>query len=105
MAEIKKELKSDVKNIIVPMRYKGFTYLHIAGTLNNRRGAFYDVTVRFKKRGRTEKKPRSGQPLILDLRDERSLVMLVRTNRKVPLGDLSTQTQTSVSTNSTAMFI
>lgn len=92
-------------NIIVSMRNKGYTLQYIADTLNIRRGTVSDVIVRFKKRGSTDNKPRSGRPRILDPRDERSLVRLIRTNRKVPLGDLSTQTQTSVSTNSTAMFI
>ena len=89
MAEKRKELSPDVKNIIVSMRNEGYTLQHIADTLNIRRGTVSDVIVRFKKRGSTENKPRSGRPRILDPRDERSLVRLARSNRKTPLGDLT----------------
>ena len=71
------------------MRNEGYTLQHIADTLNIRRGTVSDVIVRFKKRGSTENKPRSGRPRILDPRDEQSLVRLARSNRKTPLGDLT----------------
>jgi transposase len=66
-----------LKNIIVSMRNEGYTLQHIADTLNIHRGTVSDVIVRFKKRGSTENKPRSGRPRILDPRDERSLVIIV----------------------------
>ena len=81
MAEKRKELSTDVKNIIVSLRNEGYTLQRIADTLNIRRGTVSDIFVRFKKRGITENKPRSGRPRILDARDERYLVRLVRTNR------------------------
>ena len=89
MAEKRKELSPDVKNIIVSLRNEGYTLQHIADTLKIPRGTVSDVLVRFKKRRSTENKPRSGRPGILDVRDERALVKLVRTNRKTPLSDLT----------------
>lgn len=87
MAEKRKEMNPDVKNIVVSIRNEEFTLQHIADTLNIHRGTVSNVTVTFEKRGSTENKPWRGRPQILDPRDERSLVRLVRTNHKVPLGD------------------
>ena len=82
MAEKRKELSPDVKNIIASLRNDGYTLQHIADTLKMPRGTVSDVLVRFK-RGSTENKPRSGRPRILDVRDKRALVKLVRINRKI----------------------
>ena len=89
MASNRKQLSTDVKEVIVSMRNEGYTLQYIADTLNVPRGTFSDVVVRFKQRGSIENKPRSGRPRALDGRDERSLIRLARTNRKTPLAELT----------------
>ena len=89
MASNRKQLSTDVKEVIVSMRNEGYTLQYIADTLNVPRGTVSDVVVRFKQRGSTENKSRSGRPRALDGRDERSLIRLARTNRKTPLAELT----------------
>ena len=76
MAEKRKELSTDVKNIIVSLRNEGYTLQHIADTLNICCETVSHVIVWFKKRGITKNKPWSDQPPILDARDERCLARL-----------------------------
>ena len=89
MASNRKQLSTDVKEVIVSMRNEGYTLQYIADTLNVPRGTVSDVVVRFKQRGSTENKSRSGRPRALDGPDERSLIRLARTNRKTPLAELT----------------
>ena len=86
MAE-KKELSPDLKNIVVSLRNEGYSLQQTADTSIILRETVSDVLVRFRKRESTENKPRSGRLRILDQRDERSLVRLVPSKRKTPLGD------------------
>ena len=51
MAEKRKELSSDVKNIVVSLRNEGYRLQQIADALKISRGTVYDVLVRFRKRG------------------------------------------------------
>lgn len=63
ITEISKELYPNVKHIIKSMKNKGHacTLYYFADTLNFRRGTVSEVIVRFKKKGSTKNKPRSGR--------------------------------------------
>ena len=75
------------------MRKSGHKLQEIADTctLNIPRGTVSDVVVRFKRRGSVENKPHTGRHRLLDERDTRGLVMLVRSDRKTPLKDVTTR--------------
>ena len=47
-ASNRKQLSTDVKEVIVSMRIEGYTLQYIADTLNVPRGTVSDVIVRFK---------------------------------------------------------
>ena len=70
-------MSTDMKEVIVSMRNEGYSLQYIADTLNVPRGTVSDVFVRFKQRGSTENKSRSGRPRALDGCDERSLIRLM----------------------------
>ena len=59
--------------------------------MNIPRGTVSDVVVRFKRRGSVENKPHTGRHRLLDERETRGLVMLVRSDRKTPLKDVTTR--------------
>jgi transposase len=59
--------------------------------LNIPRGTVSDVVVHFKCRGSVENKPHTGRHRLLDERDTRVLVRLVRSDRKTPLKDMTTR--------------
>ena len=91
MAGKRKQLSNDIKNVIVEMRKSGHKLQEIADTLNIPRGTVSDVVARFKCRGSLENKPQTGRHLLLDERDTRVLVMLVRSDRNTPLKDVTTR--------------
>lgn len=91
MAGKRKQLSNDIKNVIVEMRKSGHKLQEIADTLNIPRGTVSDVVVRFKRRGSVENKPHTGRHRLLDERDTRGLVRLVRSDRKTPLKDVTTR--------------
>ena len=73
------------------MRKSGHELQEIADTLNIPKGTVLDVAVRFKRRGSVENKHHTGRHRLLDKRYTRVLVMLVRSNRKTPLKDVTTR--------------
>ena len=83
MAEKRKELSPDVKNIIVSLRNEGYTLQHIADTLKIHCGTESRILIRLRKKWRTENKPRSGRLRLFDQRDERSLVMNFSNERRL----------------------
>jgi transposase len=91
MAGKRKQLSNDIKNVIVEMRKSGHKLQEIADTLNIPRGTVSDVVVRFKRRGSVENKPHTGRHRLLDERDTRGLVRLVRSDRKTRLKDVPTR--------------
>jgi transposase len=66
------------------MRKSGHKLQEIADTLNIPRETVSDVVVRFKHRGSVENQPHTGRHRLLDERDTRVLVRLVRSD-SVPL--------------------
>jgi hypothetical protein len=71
---------NDIKNVIVEMRKSGHKLQEIADTLNIPWGTVSDVVVHFKCRGSVENKPHTGRHRLLDERDTRVLVRLVRSD-------------------------
>jgi transposase len=77
--------------VIVEMRKSGHKLQEIADTLNIPRGKFSGVVVRFKRSGSVENKHHIGRHRLLDERDTRELVRLVRSDRKTQLKDVTTR--------------
>jgi transposase len=69
----------------------GHKLQEIADTLNIPRETVSDVVVRFKRRGSVENQPHTGRHRLLDERDTRVFVRLVRSDRKTPLKDVTTR--------------
>ena len=91
MAGKRKQLSNDIKNVIVEMRRSGHKLQEIADTLNIPRGTVSDVVVRFKRRGSVENKLHTGPHRLLEERETRGLIRLVRSDRKTPLKDVTTR--------------
>lgn len=89
MARKRKQLSSDVKNLVIAMRQDGNTLQKIADTLSIPKGTVSDICVRYRDRGSVENIPRKGRTPKLNERDSRSLIRLVHSNRKTPLGEIT----------------
>jgi transposase len=82
-----KELSTDLKETIMGLDQEGHSACKIAEFLSlNRRTVSY-IIKRYRERGTVENLPRSGRKKKTNVRTDRLLLRMVKTNRRQTLGD------------------
>jgi transposase len=95
-----KELSTDLKETIIGFDQEGYSACKFAEFLSlNWRTVSY-IIKRYRERGTVENLPRSSRKKKTNVRTDRLLLRMVKTNRRQTLGDL-----TSKFNNSTSDFI
>ena len=86
-----KELSTDLKETIMGLDQEGYSACKIAEFLSlNRRTVSY-IIKRYRERGTVENLPRSGRKKKTNVRTDRLLLRMVKTNRRQTLGDLTSK--------------
>ena len=86
-----KELSTDLKETIMGLDQEGYSACKIAEFLSlNRRTVSY-IIKRYWEWGTVEKLPRSGRKKKTNVRTDRLLLRMVKTNRRQTLGDLTSK--------------
>lgn len=84
-----KDLCTGVKELIIEKYLSGENYSKIARDCGLNRCTVFAVVKRYKQRGTTENKPRSGRKSKITVRESRSLLRLVKANRVLPFSDIT----------------
>ena len=84
-------LSTDLKETIMGLDQEGYSACKIAEFLSlNRRTVSY-IIKRYRERGTVENLPRSGRKKKTNVRTDRLLLRMVKTNRRQTLGDLTSK--------------
>jgi transposase len=87
----RKELSTDLKETIIGLDQEGYSACKIAEFLSlNRRTVSY-IIKRYREWGTVENLPNSGRIKNMNLRTDRLLLRMVKTNRRQTLGDLTSK--------------
>ena len=87
----RKELSTDLKETIIGLDQDGHSACKIAEFLSlNQRTVSY-IIKRYRERATVENLPRSGRIKNTNLRTDRLLLCIVKTNRRQTLGDLTSK--------------
>lgn len=91
MAPKRKELSTEQKNIIVDLSRKEYSGRKIAEILDLKARTVQNFLKRFKDRESIENAPRTGRPKKSSERLQRTLLRVVRENRRATLSDITTK--------------
>jgi len=91
------ELPFELKERIIGMRLAGVQNMKIAMMLNVSESTASKVWKRYKDRGTTSNAKQNGRPKKLTDRDNRSLLHIIRRNRRFNLMEIKSQMVSSVS--------
>lgn len=84
-------LSPAVKKIIVKELQTDWNYSETSKLLKTDRKTYQAVVKRFQNRGVWKLLKKSVRPIQIDVRDERQLLRLVKSNRTTPLNDMTVQ--------------
>lgn len=91
MAKHGKELSPGTRKNIIKLKQSGHRVTEISRMLKLNRSTVSKVVHRYDSPENCENKPRSGRPKILGARVQRQLQRLVKVNRRLHLGEISSQ--------------
>lgn len=89
MAAVRRELSTELKEVIVSLYLSGLKHSDIARRLEIPRPTISSIIDRYRKRGSVENNRRKGKHAKLSDRDSRKLLRLVKENRKRTLSDIT----------------
>lgn len=89
MAAVRRELSTELKEVIVSLNLSGLKHSDIARRLEIPRPTISSIIDRYRKRGSVENNRRKGKHATVSDRDSRKLLRLVKENRKRKLSDIT----------------
>lgn len=89
MSKKKRELSTDLKERIIILNSKGFNNNKEGELLGIHRSTVGRILKKFFQKGSVENDPRSGRPRVTDVRGDRKLYRIVKTNRRQSLQDIT----------------
>lgn len=89
MAAVRRELSTELKEVIVSLYLSGLKHSDIARRLEIPRPTISSIIDRYRKRGSVENNRRKGKHAKLSDRDSRKLLRLVKENSKRKLSDIT----------------
>lgn len=89
MAAVRRELSTELKEVIVSLCLSGLKHSNIVRRLEIHRPTTSSIIDRYRKRGSVDNNRRKGKHAKLSDRDSRKLLRLVKENRKRKLSDIT----------------
>ena len=97
MTEKRRELSEFERGRLVGARDAGMSLGAIGERYDVPKSTVRDVIKAFEEQGSTKPQPRSGRPKLLDDRDKRHLIQIVKSDHKVPLSKITAETKEAIS--------
>lgn len=89
MSKKRRELSTDLKERIIILNARGFNNNKVSELLGIHRSTVGRILKKFFQKGSVENDPRSGRPRVTDVRGDRKLYRIVKTNRRQSLQDIT----------------